>query len=156
MAYGPKPLSPELRFWKHVTKGAENECWNWQGAKNQHGYGRLNVKGRPLYAHRISWGLHKGELAASVHVLHTCDNPSCVNPAHLKLGSQSANMQDCSNKGRNMFAVTFEQAASLREKFAQLPRHRSKMDFYAEAALLHNVSTRTIRYIVLEDRRTLA
>lgn len=92
---------PELRFWKHV-KIVKNGCWEWRAAKDQRGYGRINA-GRglsPIKAHRISWEIHYGFIPKGLAVLHACDNPGCVNPDHLMVGSLRANSIDASKKGR--------------------------------------------------------
>jgi hypothetical protein len=91
------------RFWPKVDKRGEDECWEWQGSRSR-GYGRILIggaKGRPYQAHRIAWELTVGHrLPDSIMVLHRCDNPPCVNPAHLFLGTQLDNMRDCAAKGR--------------------------------------------------------
>lgn len=85
------------RFWLNVDVGNKNECWNWEGSTTKGGYGNFeNSK-----AHRFSYRLHYGEFNPKLDVLHECDNPSCVNPAHLFLGSHLQNMQDMVNKGRS-------------------------------------------------------
>ncbi len=93
----------ELRFWEKVDIDP-NGCWTWtaQKAKNKgrFNYGYLAVKGRPTLAHRISWSIHFGEPASGLCVLHKCDNPSCVRPDHLFLGSMRDNMIDRDVKGR--------------------------------------------------------
>lgn len=87
------------RFWSKVHKGVG--CWSWQGARCRDGYGCIRVAGHTLSAHRVSWVLATGKsLASRNHVLHTCDNPRCVRPSHLFLGSHSDNMNDMAQKGR--------------------------------------------------------
>ncbi len=90
------------RFWAKVRKG--EGCWLWVGAKQHNGYGYLHSGGhsirKPLRAHRVSWELHNGPIPDGLRVLHSCDTPCCVNPAHLFLGTQSDNMKDCAAKGR--------------------------------------------------------
>lgn len=77
-----------------------NGCMNWIGSKNNKGYGQINISGRPMLAHRYSYALFNGEYNKNWCVLHKCDNPSCVAPEHLFLGTKKDNMQDCKNKGR--------------------------------------------------------
>lgn len=92
-------MNLEDRFWKKVLKG--NGCWLWQGGKTVRGYGTIRIAGRDGYAHRASWIIHYGPIPSGQYVCHTCDNPTCVNPSHLFLGTQKDNIQDMVNKGRH-------------------------------------------------------
>lgn len=92
------------RFWSKVRK-CRNGCWEWQGWKTKRGYGHFNFKGRPFRAHRISWFLKTGSLSEFNPfeiscILHKCDNPSCVNPEHLFIGTQQDNADDMVQKNR--------------------------------------------------------
>lgn len=78
----------------------ETGCWEWKGAKTTTGYGRLKVNNVAWMAHRYSLFLHQGSLGQDTVVMHMCDNPSCINPEHLKEGTQKENMADCKAKGR--------------------------------------------------------
>ena len=98
--------SDRQRFWAKVLCGAPNTCWLWRGAIDTHGYGKIWLKGHWLGAHRFSYVIAYGEIANRLCVLHKCDNPSCVNPAHLWLGTYSDNMNDCIAKGRDMWVGT--------------------------------------------------
>lgn len=79
-------------------------CWLWGGYRNEDGYGVVRVGGRGAkltLAHRLSWTLHCGEIPEGLHVLHSCDTPSCVRPDHLFLGSNLDNIRDRQAKGRS-------------------------------------------------------
>lgn len=86
------------------TKLAENGCFEWQAAKNPAGYGMFNRTGttsKVILAHRMAYLLEHGELPEGSVVMHLCDNPSCVNVKHLRLGTHAENHDDKKNKGRS-------------------------------------------------------
>lgn len=87
-----KAVPPETRFWRHVTKG--DSCWIWVGNLDRGGYGRLNIHGKFILAHRLSWELHNGPIPAGLLCLHKCDNPPCCKPEHLYLGTDKDNTRD--------------------------------------------------------------
>lgn len=87
------------RFWAKVNK-TNGGCWLWISTVDRCGYGKLSVNYKTKLAHRISWEIHHGPIPAGRCVLHNCDNPGCVNPRHLFLGSVADNMRDMSVKGR--------------------------------------------------------
>jgi hypothetical protein len=94
----------EDRFWAKVTK--TKGCWLWKAATNVAGYGKLyahvDEMGRThtIDSHRASWAIHFGEVPDGLMVLHRCDNPTCVRPDHLFLGTGLDNVLDCHSKGR--------------------------------------------------------
>ncbi len=96
----------EHRFWAKVDRGGpihpvlKTRCWVWTANKDKHGYGQFKTGDRPHAAHRWSWQTHRGPVPLGLCVLHHCDNPACVNPAHLFLGTHSDNATDREAKGR--------------------------------------------------------
>jgi hypothetical protein len=135
--------------WRQTTRpvagallAAPDECWEWTGARNGHGYGRLNRgghSGATIKAHRASYEIHHGVDPGELDVCHRCDNPPCVNPAHLFLGDAKANAQDMARKGRAgpqngqgllIQQVTDAQVRELREKAAAgTPHDRLAADY---------------------------
>lgn len=89
---------PEERFWLRVQK--TSRCWTYQGGARGLGYRGLQVEGRHIPAHRFSWELHFGPIPDGMLVCHKCDNPPCVRPSHLFLGTHADNATDKTRKGR--------------------------------------------------------
>jgi len=147
------------RFWSKVDKKADEECWEWLAYKNTKGYGRVGIKNKLYKAHRVAWVATNGEIPAheSYHgicVCHKCDNPSCVNPAHLFLGTHEENVKDMVKKERGVMPdkngekngrskLTEKQVIEIREKYTS--------DKYTFVALSkeYDVTITTIRSIVL-------
>lgn len=94
-----KPINE--RFFDHVDKTSDSECWNWIGSIAKNGYGKVRVNGGIQSAHRVAWFITYGEIPADMWVLHSCDNPRCVNPGHLWLGTTQDNTADRHRKGRD-------------------------------------------------------
>lgn len=101
-ALSPKQLfcCIECRFWAKVNKSEPDHCWNWTGYKFHDEYGQFRYKTFMLKAHRVAWILTYGPIPDDRCVLHKCDNPSCVNPGHLFLGTRTDNAIDMYNKNR--------------------------------------------------------
>jgi len=125
------------RFESKVMPEPNSGCWLWTGGINEHGYGIIGKGGGRAAgvdkAHRVSYRLYCGDPTGS-NVLHKCDNPYCVNPAHLFLGSLSDNMRDCVAKGRNFIPdnrgeratwakLTYEAVAHIRKRELTGPQY---------------------------------
>lgn len=90
----------EERFNERVFKHYASGCWLWLGATTNAGYGKIWYNGKLELAHRARWMADHGPIPDEKFVLHRCDNPSCVRPDHLFLGTHQENMDDCQEKGR--------------------------------------------------------
>lgn len=128
---GARPTTPivplprdVVRFWKYVERAGDDECWLWKASRRNFGYGQLGIyrDGRQfvVLASRFSWALHHGEIPDGLQVLHKCDNPPCVNPNHLFLGTTQDNTNDARWKGRLYTTapdLTLEQIADVRARY---------------------------------------
>jgi hypothetical protein len=94
----------EVRFWRFVDKGSRAPCWEWTGARQTTGYGVTSLTGGRasgrIGAHRLSYQMHCGEIPEGMVIMHSCDNPWCVNPDHLSVGTHAENTADMHTKGR--------------------------------------------------------
>lgn len=121
---------PEIRFWLNV-RSSRDGCWQWRGGVRGHmGYGAIRVGTRKIATHRYSWSLHFGDIPDGLAVLHSCDNPKCVRPDHLFLGTDMDNARDRDTKGRRTplrgaehgrSVVTEEQATALMADYLAAP-----------------------------------
>jgi hypothetical protein len=134
----------ENRFWKNVNKfgslhpSMQTNCWEWTGGFRGH-YGRIGIGPRgagTVSVHRLSWELKHGSIPNDLCVLHKCDNPSCVNPDHLFLGTKSDNNRDMVHKHRNSCGYGLKNRSS---KLTPSDVRRSRM-LYASG----NISYRTL------------
>lgn len=91
-------ISDVVYFWSKVDKSSN--CWIWTASKTNGRYGQFYAQGKRCLTHRYSWLIHNGDIPKGLCVCHTCDNPPCVNPKHLWLGTNADNMRDKIKKGR--------------------------------------------------------
>lgn len=111
-----------VRFDREISVNLETGCWDWQGAKHARGYGQFRFRDSNWLAHRVAFVLyHQQEIPPGMVVMHRCDNPGCVGPNHLMLGTQADNMADKTAKGRQLTGsavgnskLTAEQVAAIR------------------------------------------
>lgn len=97
---GDRNSNPIWFSFAEKTERTKGGCIVWTAHKDKKGYGRLATSGGEVLAHRIAYAMHFGAFPRNLHVLHRCDNPSCVNPHHLFLGTNQDNMADKVRKGR--------------------------------------------------------
>jgi hypothetical protein len=157
-----RPLSE--RFWERVQR--TDGCWLWTGNTSGRGYGVLRAgepRAHPRSAHRLSWELHYGPIPEGLFVCHHCDNPPCVRPDHLFLGSQLENIADMMSKGRHAPAestrhpgsengrakITEEEARAICVAYAAIPRkQRARRGDLSSLARRYGLTTTMVLNIV--------
>lgn len=131
------------RFWEKVDKNGS--CWLWLGSVSS-GYGRFSFKGESVLAHRVSWFLaHDFYPPKDKEICHSCDNPACVNPSHLWIGTHTDNMKDCKNKRRNsLIRPVGENHGNARLKDREVIEIRNSSEKGVVLARRYKVSTQLI------------
>jgi hypothetical protein len=133
------------RFDQYTDK--TGDCWLWVGHRDANGYGRLNINGQPMLAHRVSWMIHHGDVGNS-YVLHKCDNPQCVNPVHLFIGTQQDNITDMHTKGRSRQGHKIGSEHGMAKlNDGQVLQIRRNEESLSEAAIKYGVSETNVRDI---------
>lgn len=87
------------KFWSKAEKSGD--CWIWQDSLTEKGYGQFRIGNKKIRAHRMAYLLSGGTIPNGMMVCHKCDNPSCINPNHLFIGTAKDNVRDCIQKGRH-------------------------------------------------------
>jgi len=135
-------------FWSKVAIRANDDlCWEWLASKNKKGYGYVGIgEKRMVKAHRFAWAYPDYVIPDGLHVLHSCDNPSCCNPKHLFLGTQMDNIKDMISKKRDHFLTGLK----LTSKEVLEIRSRYKVGGVSQSALAKEfkVSHSNISFII--------
>lgn len=149
----PRALPIPDRFWSKVERRQPNECWPWLGSrvlKSPRGpeYGQFKLPhGRTTSAHRLSWQINYGAIPSGLFVCHRCDNPLCVNPTHLFLGTHKDNMADMKAKGSQAVGERVGTSRLAAETVQSIRRALAAGMTTREAAKAHGVSQTTSRLI---------
>jgi hypothetical protein len=138
-----------LRFLKFVPTTDPEQCWEWQSTRNLSGYGKFWLNGRTDLAHRVSYELHNGPIPAGLQVRHTCDNRSCVNPAHLLVGTGKENARDALDRGRYRRGVDNPRAKLTAAQVSEIrERWREGAETQVSMARRFNVSKSAIQWVL--------
>lgn len=138
------------RFLQKFVQGNPNECWEWQAGRQKFGYGTIWHNGSSMLAHRFSYEYFVGPIPEGLLILHSCDNPPCVNPAHLHPGTYQTNSDECFERGRGNRAKGEKQSKAklTAEDVIQIRTTHAK-DPIAVVASKFGVSDVLISYIRL-------
>ena len=128
------------RFWENVDVRGENDCWEWQASRTTAGYGVIYWNGENTYTHRLSLEFDNRPVSSRFHACHTCDNPPCVNPKHLFVGSPRGNMLDKVAKGRHTHGENHPHSKLSDLEISEIRRLVSENGIIVDIAKQFNVS----------------
>ena len=137
----------EDRFWAFVNVQSPDECWEWGGGRLVAGYGHFWALQKTHKAHRFSYALAHGPIPEGMFVCHACDNPACVNPAHLWLGTHQDNMDDRTAKHRHRSGDTHPRSKLTADDVENIRANRMNLTGQ-EMAALYGVANTTISAVL--------
>lgn len=140
-----------VRFWSKVDIQSKNKCWNWKAARVHDGYGRFGLQYRIVRAHRVSYQIAYGNFDERLCVLHKCDNPACVNPNHLFLGTNQDNMNDQKSKSRNPFGERNPRHKLTESQVIEIRKLYTKGLTQSEIGRMFNISQNQVSEIILRN-----
>jgi hypothetical protein len=139
----------ETRLKSRVEIDAVTGCWLWQGALDRSGYGQINVDGKTMLAHRVSHTLFNGDIPDGHFVLHACDTPRCIAPAHLSTGTHDENMREMVERDRSAHGERHGSARLSLDDVREIKRLHSEGHASQSAlAMLYEISRTQVWNIV--------
>jgi hypothetical protein len=133
------PANNIRNFWAKVQK--TDSCWFWTGCVDKCGYGQITIQYKMYKAHRVSWEMHCSDIPKGLLVCHHCDNPGCVNPEHLFLGTQKTNADDMVAKNRSLTGSKNHQSVLTEEDVLEIKALLATKEYsYPQIAAKFNVT----------------
>jgi hypothetical protein len=148
----PVHLTPAQRFWSKVNISNPDKCWMWQGPTSGNGYGnftlKINGKFKTVQSHRFGYELLKGKIPEEMLILHKCDIPLCVNPNHLRPGTQKENIKDSILRNRRVKPILGKRKFNMNQANEIRNKYEPFVYGFCKLANEYGVAPKTIRDIV--------